>query len=258
MVDDASAAVTSMVEAGASIVFPIQEFLGERMARLRDPFGHLWLIRQRLEELSRSEIQAERDALFARFVPSAASLESAVPRTEETHTLDESSTRVHLVVGPVGAGKSTVALELAREHGALRFALDEWMVELFSPDRPREGVVEWYVERAERCVNRIWAVAKRIVEAGTSVVLELGLLRCSERERFYERLEDAGFDSTIHVIDAPRDVRRERVNERNRTKGDTFSMVVPPDIFELASDLWEPPSASECAGRDVRFVGADG
>jgi hypothetical protein len=30
--------------------------------------------------------------------------------------------------------------------------------------------------------------------------------------------------------------------------------VVPPAIFELASDLWEPLDSSECAGRDVRFL----
>ena len=69
-------------------------------------------------------------------------------------------------------------------------------------------------------------------------------------------MDNAGFDSTIHVIDAPRDVRRERVRERTRSKGATFSTVVPSDAFELASDLWEPPSARECEGRDVRFVGS--
>jgi PhnB protein len=34
-----------MCRAGATIVFPLQEFAGERMGRLRDPFGHLWLLR---------------------------------------------------------------------------------------------------------------------------------------------------------------------------------------------------------------------
>ena len=31
-------------------------------------------------------------------------------------------------------------------------------------------------------------------------------------------------------------------------------MVVPPQIFELASDLWEPPEAAEQSGRDMRFI----
>jgi predicted kinase/uncharacterized glyoxalase superfamily protein PhnB len=255
LVDDARSAVASMLDAGATTVFPLGEFLGERMARVRDPFGHLWLVRERLEELSTAEIQARRDALFAHVTANASSLEPKAAPAEEIKRLRETSPHVHLVVGPVGAGKSTFALGLARERRAVRFALDEWMSELFSPDRPHAGIMEWYAERAARCVERIWAVAERVVETGTGVVLELGLLRRAERERFYQRVEHAGFDSTIHVIDAPGEVRRARVSERNRTKGATFSMVVSNDVFELASDLWEPLSASECEGRDVRFAG---
>jgi hypothetical protein len=33
--------------------------------------------------------------------------------------------------------------------------------------------------------------------------------------------------------------------------------VVPPAIFELASDLWEAPDFDECDGRDVRFLRTD-
>ena len=58
----------------------------------------------------------------------------------------------------------------------------------------------------------------------------------------------------VYVLDAPRDVRRERVLRRNAEQGETFSMVVPPHIFELASDLWQPPGEAECAERSVVFV----
>ena len=165
--------------------------------------------------------------------------------------------RIHLVVGPVGAGKSTFALGLARDHRAVRLTLDEWMSRLFSQDRPETGVMEWYVERAARAVDQIWAVAKGLVDLGTDAVLEIGLLKRSERESFYRRVEDAGIDLTMHVLDASRDVRRERVEERNRARGSTFSMLVAPAIFELASDLWEPPDPIECDGRDVRFIRTD-
>lgn len=47
---------------GAAVVFPLQEFCGERMARIRDPFGHLWILTQRIEALSPEEIQRRRDA----------------------------------------------------------------------------------------------------------------------------------------------------------------------------------------------------
>ncbi len=147
------------------------------------------------------------------------------------------------MLGPVGAGKSTHARRLAEEHGAVRLTLDEWMTELFSPDRPESGMVEWYVERAARCCARIWCLARALLERGTNVVLEVGLLERRERELFYARLAEAGARVTIHVLDASREVRRERVSARNRERGPTFSMLVPPAIFELASDRWEPLDA---------------
>ena len=61
-VADVDAAFERMRAAGATVVFPIIEFCGERMARLRDPYGHLWLTTQRVEELSPEEAQRRRDA----------------------------------------------------------------------------------------------------------------------------------------------------------------------------------------------------
>jgi PhnB protein len=61
-VENADAAVERMLAAGATVVFAITEFCGERMARLRDPYGHLWLLSQQVEELSAEEIQQRRDA----------------------------------------------------------------------------------------------------------------------------------------------------------------------------------------------------
>jgi predicted kinase len=165
--------------------------------------------------------------------------------------------QAHLILGPVGAGKSTYALALLRDRGAVRFALDDWMTGLFSSDRPDTGVTQWYAERAKRCVDRIWSVATSVLGLGKDVVLELGLVRRAERAEFLARVDATGFALVIHLLDAARDVRRERVLRRNRQRGETFSMVVPPAIFELASDLWEPPSDAELAGRDVRRVRTD-
>lgn len=61
-VADVDVAFERMCAAGATVVFPIVEFCGERMARLRDPYGHLWLIAQRTEELTPDEVQRRRDA----------------------------------------------------------------------------------------------------------------------------------------------------------------------------------------------------
>ena len=164
---------------------------------------------------------------------------------------------IHLVLGPVGAGKSTYATELARANDAVRLTLDEWMAELFSPDRPDHDLVGWYRERAARCVARIFATARAIVHTGTAAVLEIGLLDATSRRQFHTQVRAAGIALEVHVVEASREVRRARVEARNRERGETFAMVVPPAIFELASDMWEPVAPEELAGATVHRVSTD-
>ncbi len=62
-VADVDAVGARMVAAGATVVYPIaDQFYGERSGRLRDPFGHLWIVSQRIKAMSSAEIQAGVDA----------------------------------------------------------------------------------------------------------------------------------------------------------------------------------------------------
>jgi PhnB protein len=56
-VDDVQAAVDNAVAAGARVVTrPTELAFGERVARVRDPQGHLWWVHQRVEELDLEEM----------------------------------------------------------------------------------------------------------------------------------------------------------------------------------------------------------
>lgn len=62
-VADVDAVAARMQAAGATVIFPVaDQFYGERAGRLRDPFGHIWLLSQRLREMTDAEIQAGIDA----------------------------------------------------------------------------------------------------------------------------------------------------------------------------------------------------
>jgi predicted kinase len=163
--------------------------------------------------------------------------------------------KVYLIEGPVGAGKSTYASILAKRIQGIHIALDDWFVVLFSPDRPDEFVPSWYIERKERLLGLIWNHSRRILSSGGDVILELGLIERHARNRFCQQVQEEGVELQLHVLDAPLEVRRERVRRRNIEKGATFAMVVPDHIFEMASKLWEAPDEEECSDYPVEFVG---
>jgi PhnB protein len=64
--DDVDAAFARALAAGGKEVRPVaDQFYGDRGGKLEDPFGHLWWIATRKEELSREEIEGRAAALYA-------------------------------------------------------------------------------------------------------------------------------------------------------------------------------------------------
>lgn len=161
------------------------------------------------------------------------------------------TTSLHLLIGPVGAGKTTYGQRLAMRQSAVFLDLDVWMVRLFGADqRPKDNVIAWYLERRERCRELLWSLTLDVLRANTDVVLEFGLLTAADRYEFYEEARSVDINLLVYLVDAPRDVRRERVLERNKNPG-PFTQIVPIEFFERASDMWQPPAASERAAQSI-------
>lgn len=161
---------------------------------------------------------------------------------------------IHLIEGPVGAGKSTFAAQLSVTHSAPRLNLDEWMATLFRADRPSTEVMSWYEERKQRCIEQIWQLTCDLIDTGNSAVLELGLIRQQDRADFYSRTDATDCVLKVYVLDAPQAVRQQRIRQRNDQRGSTYRMDVPDEFFELASNLWQPPDEVECRERDIEFI----
>jgi PhnB protein len=57
-VDDVDALAARAVDAGATLEAPIKDqFYGDRVAMLRDPFGHRWTLHTRIEDVSVDEMR---------------------------------------------------------------------------------------------------------------------------------------------------------------------------------------------------------
>jgi predicted kinase len=158
---------------------------------------------------------------------------------------------LHVIFGPCGAGKTTYAHAFARRERAVAFILDDWMARLFGPDIPEPIEYEWMLERVGRCEAQIWSAAAAVLATGTSVILDIGLMRRADRERVRQIAEGAELPLQWHFVDAPQAVRRARVAGRNTIKGERFAIEVTPEIFDFIEGVYEPPEPAELDGAVV-------
>ena len=155
---------------------------------------------------------------------------------------------LNVIFGPCGAGKTTYAHAFARREKAVAFILDDWMARMFGPDMPEPLQYEWMLERVARCEAQIWSVAAGVLATGTSVILDIGLMRKADRERVREIAEGAELELRWHFVDAPQEVRRARVAGRNEVRGEGFAIEVSPDMFEFIEGVYEAPEPDELQG----------
>ena len=161
------------------------------------------------------------------------------------------SATLHVIFGPSGAGKTTYAHAFARREKAVAFILDDWMARLFGPDMPTPLEYDWMIERVGRCEAQIWSSAAAVIAAGTSVILDIGLMRRADRARVREIAEAVELPLQFHFVDAPQEVRRARVGERNVVRGESFAIEVTPELFDFVEGVYEAPEPEELAGAIV-------
>jgi PhnB protein len=65
-VEDVDAVVQDAADAGATVIMqPEDQFWGDRLGQVTDPFGHVWQLATRIEDLAPEEIEARGREMFA-------------------------------------------------------------------------------------------------------------------------------------------------------------------------------------------------
>lgn len=65
-VDDVDSAFTRALEAGGELLRPVKDqFYGDRSGTLRDPFGHVWTLATRIEDVPPEELEARARAAMS-------------------------------------------------------------------------------------------------------------------------------------------------------------------------------------------------
>ena len=111
---DADATVAAAANAGAEVLIPVaDQFYGQRAGRIRDPFGHVWLISLSIEDVSPRRNAApdgRHDARWRRLIDlksiaGGLPIEAVLPDLLAALAAGTSA----VLVAPPGAGKSTLA-----------------------------------------------------------------------------------------------------------------------------------------------------
>jgi PhnB protein len=65
-VKDADAAYQKAVDAGATVVMPVEDmFYGDRVGQVMDPFGYKWMISTHIKDISYEDMQQLSNQMFA-------------------------------------------------------------------------------------------------------------------------------------------------------------------------------------------------
>jgi predicted kinase len=140
-----------------------------------------------------------------------------------------------ITCGVQGAGKTTLAKILEKEHNALRFTPDEWLRELY-PERQSD------VGPAERATMETlnWALTKRALEIGCNVVLDFGLWGRDERDRFRREAQALGARVVLCLLDPPREELLRRLTRRNADQQVGTYQIAEQDLDRALAHFQRP------------------
>lgn len=148
------------------------------------------------------------------------------------------ATRLILMCGLPGAGKTTLAVKLAKDRNAVRLTKDEWLWNI--------GASPWDRSTSEKMEEELWRLAQEILGLGLSVVLDFGLWARVERDEMRSAARSLGVGVELHYLDVPVDELCRRIEERNAAPPWNKGPISRDDLDEWIA-IFQVPDAEELA-----------
>ena len=149
---------------------------------------------------------------------------------------------LHFVSGRAGAGKTTLARQIASTAAAVLICEDEWMSRLADPVEN----LRQYLAAAARIRSVIGPLSVDLLKLGTSVVFDFAGNTVNDRRWIRSIFERATADHCLHYLLADDDTCKARVRQRNVSKpeGVFFGVITDQQVDEV-NKFFVPPAAEE-------------
>jgi len=168
---------------------------------------------------------------------------SAVKTRTDNLPMERTGTgsRLIIVCGLPGSGKTTLARVLESRLRAVRFSPDEWMEAL--------SLNLWDEESRGRIEALQWKFGQKLLALGLTVIIEWGTWGRTERDTLRLGARALGAAVELHYVSAPADVLFDRIQRRGMEK--------PPIEREALSrwfEIFQAPTPEEMALFDKPLV----
>jgi predicted kinase len=149
---------------------------------------------------------------------------------------------LHFISGKAGAGKTTLARQIARTVPAVLICEDQWISRLADPVEN----LQQYLAASARIRSVIGPLSVDLLKLGTSVVFDFAGNTVNDRRWIRSIFERATADHRLHYVPADDGTCRARIRQRNVSKpeGVFFGVVTDQQVDEV-NKFFAPPAAEE-------------
>ncbi len=160
---------------------------------------------------------------------------------------------VHLFCGLPASGKTMLAKELEQKHNAVRFTLDEWMINLTD----LTIFDDEYGVMAEELKEMFWQTAVSILKNNVDVIFDWSLWNPQRRQKWIGRISRLGANYKLYNLNIPPMVIRQRIEARNSDLP-SGAHLLPAEELDRFLPLFQPPTPDEKLNIVEIYLGQNG